>query len=58
MIEFPGIKLTLGRKVIDSFLMLGLCIAVGCYATLHLAIFPVFEKFENQQADESHVTIS
>ena len=53
MIEFPGIKLTLGRKVIDSFLMLGLCIAVGCYATLHLAIFPVFEKFENQQADES-----
>jgi CheY-like chemotaxis protein/sensor domain CHASE-containing protein len=45
--------MSLGKKTLALFLLLGLSICVGGYVALRLTVFPAFEDFEHQSSEEA-----
>ena len=46
-------RMTLQRKIIFAFLVLGAGFAIAAYTGLQAAIFPAFESFERESAVQS-----
>ena len=45
--------MSLGKKTISLFLVLGICLWVGSYAVLRTAVLPAFEQFERESTERA-----
>ena len=45
--------MTLGKKIIVLFAVLGVCFFIGTYAGLNLTVFPTFQEFERETSDSA-----
>jgi signal transduction histidine kinase/DNA-binding response OmpR family regulator len=45
--------MSLGKKTVGLFLVLGLSFSLGSFVALRTAVFPAFEKFERQSSEET-----
>jgi sensor domain CHASE-containing protein len=50
--------MSLGRKTVALFLVLGICFCLGSYAVLKSTAFPIFEEFERESSEEALMRVT